>query len=135
MPQLRLNEVRELNEAFVDCRNVKEIDTSGWNVGTLGQMYKAFSNTGLVENPQLDTSNVYRLDSLFESCTSLKRVKNLNTGKATSLEKIFGGCYYIVSVDELDASSVNSSSYSYVSPIYSCYLLRYFGGLKGIKYS
>ena len=135
MPKLRLNEVRELNEAFVDCRNVKEIDTSGWNTENLGHLTKAFYNTGFVENPQLDTSNVKYLDSAFEYCLGLKRVKNLNTSKAVSLSKLFANCYYLVSVDELDASSVSSSLYSYSSPIYYCYKLRHFGGLKGMRYS
>lgn len=132
---MRLNKVTELNETFLDCRNVKEIDVSGWNTENLSQMYKTFYNTGLVENPQLDTSNVYRFESLFDSCSNLKRVKNLNTSKATSLDKLFAYCYYLESVDELDASSVNYSSSTYNSPVYYCYLLRHFGGLKGIKYS
>lgn len=83
----------------------------------------------------MDTSNVIYMSGTFESCTGLKRVKNLNTGKVTSISTLFGGCYYLESVDELDASSVSSSISSYSSPLYHCYLLRNFGGLKGMKQS
>ena len=135
MPKLRLNKVTELNETFLDCRNVKEIDASEWNPENLSQMYRTFYNTGLVENPQLDTSNVYRFDGTFESCSNLKRIKNFNTSKATNIDKLFAYCYYLESVDELDASSINSSIYSYSSPFYFCYMVRHFGGLKGMKHS
>lgn len=78
------------------------------------------------------------MTSLFDGCSNLATIDfgTFDTSNNKSFRKIFASCQSLRSIPEMDASSSNQSltlvSYS---PIWNCYALRTFGGLKNIKNS
>lgn len=69
-------------------------------------LYK--NNTKLVYAPNIDTSNVTYMRSMFGDCASLISVPELDTSKVTNMNYMFGGCSKLTSVQSFDTSNVTS---------------------------
>lgn len=74
--------------------------------------------TSLETIPELDTSNVINMGSMFEGCTSLKTIPQLNmsnvTGSFNCIYNSFGNCSSLSneSLNNILASIVTATSYT-----------------------
>lgn len=73
------------------------------------------------------------MQNMFANCTNLTEIKDLDTSSATRIDSMFNSCSKLQTVSELDCSKLTFDNSSYSSPFNNCYLLRYFGGFKGLK--
>lgn len=92
-----------------------------------------FSRTVITTNPPLNTSKATTVQEMFGYCSNLTEVKDLDTSSATNIGSLCTYCPKLQSVSELDCSKVTSAISAYNAPFYYCYLLRNFGGFKGLK--
>lgn len=132
LPKLRLQNIVYMNQTFNKCYRLKEIDTSEWNTQNLkfaNGMFRYCSN--LAKQPIFDTSNVTDMSDMFNS-SSLKQIA-LDTPNVTNLSSAFSNCSKLQILSELSAEKLSSDGSSYGSPLYNCYVLRHFGGFKGLK--
>jgi surface protein len=84
--------------------------------------------TSLVSIPQLDTSNVTDMDYMFYNCYSLASIPQLDTAKVTNMDYMFQSCYSLVSIPQLDTTKVTNMS----SMFQNCYALTNVN-LKNVK--
>ena len=66
--------------------------------------------------PQLDTSNVINMNTMFSGCISLQAIPLLDTSKVTSMGSLFSYCYKLGSIPLLNTHNVNHM----YSMFYSC---------------
>ena len=85
---------------FTDCKNLQEIDLSGF-----------------------DLSNVTNMSYMFNKCTALKTVKfgKLNTSKVTTMREIFMQCENLTKFDQ--SGFVTSACTDMYCMFYDCYKL------------
>ena len=62
--------------------------------------------SSLTRVPELDTSNVTNLNYMFYGCSALTSLPELNTSKVTSMRNIFQSCSSLTEIPELDTSNV-----------------------------
>ena len=56
--------------------------------------------------PQLDTSNVTNMNSMFSGCENLISIPQLNTSNVTNMFGMFNGCKSLTTIPQLDTSNV-----------------------------
>ena len=79
-------------------------DTS--NVTTMSNMFERCSNLATI--PQLNTSNVTSMYSMFISCSNLATIPLLNTSKVNNMNSMFEQCSKLDTIPKLDTSNVTS---------------------------
>ena len=91
------------------------IDTS--NVNKMQDMFNGC--TGLQTVPLYDTSNVTDMLRMFNDCKSLKYVPLFNTSNVTNMENLFSNCSNLTSVPAFDTSKVPNmySMFSYCNSL------------------
>lgn len=77
------------------------------------------------EIPNIDTSSMTSMNSMFSSCTSLISIPELNTDKVTAMNYMFYACYALTTIPQLNASNVTNTDQMF----YSCSALTTLGGL------
>ena len=70
-----------------------------------------------------DTSNVTRMDSMFNNCVNLTSIPRLDTSKVTNMSSMFSYSNHLTSIPELDVSKVESFDYMF----YNCTSLTSIG--------
>ena len=77
-----------------------------WNPSNTSayRLYK--SNKKLVYAPNIDTSNVNNMNSMFNGCSRLTSVPAFNTIKVTDMYSMFNGCTSLTSVPAFNTSKV-----------------------------
>lgn len=75
-----------------------------------------FSNLLITEIPQLDTSNVTKMEYMFNSCKNLITIPLLNTKNVVTISNMFYGCTSLTIIPRLDTSNVTE----FVSTFYNC---------------
>ena len=77
-----------------------------WNTSNTSayRLYK--SNKKLVYAPNIDTSNVNNMNSMFNGCSRLTSVPAFNTSKVTDMYNMFNGCTSLTSVPAFNTSKV-----------------------------
>ena len=133
VPKLKFKDLQSGANMFNYCSKVTDIDTSEWNTSNLTDTQYMFYKTNVTTNPPLNTSKVTTMQNMFANCTNLTEIKDLDTSSATRIDSMFNSCSKLQTVSELDCSKLTSDNSSYSSPFNNCYLLRYFGGFKGLK--
>ena len=79
-------------------------------------MSSMFNNcTSLKEVPQLNTSNVTNMSSMFNNCTSLKEVPQFDTSKVTNMRYMFNNCTSLEEIPQFDISNVTDMRYMFQS--------------------
>ena len=58
--------------------------------------------------PQLDTSSVTNMESMFSKCSSLTTIPQLDTSSVTNMFFMFSGCTILTTIPQLDTSSVTN---------------------------
>ena len=83
----------------------------------------------LTSVPQLDTSNVSKMNSMFSGCVSLTSIPQLDTSNVTSMNQMFNGCSSLTSIPQLDTSNVIDVNRMFDN----CTALTTLGGFSGLK--
>ena len=114
---------------FKDCISLKRVNISNWNLNNVIRMSSMFQNCISLEEiifPDFNASELKYIDSLFNNCKSLTKVnitKFKNTYNLISMSYMFENC---ISLKEIDLSSFDISSISYIQNMFSgCTSLTY----------
>ena len=62
-----------------------------------------------------DTENVTNMNSMFQNCSNLTTIPQLNTSKVTNMYSIFDGCSKLTSIPQLDTSNVTNMNYMFIN--------------------
>lgn len=76
------------------------------NVTNMKGMFQSCTN--LTSIPQLDTSKVTYMNDMFYGCTNLTAIPQFNTSSVTNMSGTFYNCSNLTTVPELDVSSVTN---------------------------
>lgn len=82
----------------------------------------------IVYLPKIDTGNVTSMNKMFSGCYSLVSIPQLDTSSVTDMNGMFYYCYSLVSIPQLDTSSVTDMNYMF----YDCQSLATVN-LKNVK--
>ena len=85
-------------------KTIPEIDTS--DVTNMNSMFQGCTN--LVNVPLLNTANVTSMFSMFQDCSSLTTIPLLDTSKVTSMQSMFSGCTNLVNVPLLNTTKATT---------------------------
>ena len=92
---------------ILDCiKQIPLIDTS--EVTRMNNMFQ--DCTALTTIPQLDTSNVTSMSYMFNRCTALTTIPQLDTNKVTSMSNMFNGATVLTTIPLLNTSAVTNMS-------------------------
>lgn len=94
-----------------------EVETSGVDINdyylTSGS-YETIS--GYIKKiPQLDTSSVTNMNSMFNGCRNLISIPQLNTSNVTNMSNMFNNCKLITTIPLMDTSNVTYMAYMFAS--------------------
>ena len=67
----------------------------------------------LNELPQIDTSNVTNMNSMFYNCTNLTTIPQIDTSNVTNMNYMFGACTNLTTIPQLDTSNVTNMNYMF----------------------
>ena len=102
-----------------------QLDTS--NVKRMDHMFSSCAK--LTTIPQLDTSNVVNMDSMFYNCTNLTTIPQLDTSNVFRMSYMFGSCTNLTTIPQIDTSNVTIMDYTF----YNCSNLTTIPQLNGEK--
>ena len=102
-----------------------QLDTS--NVVRMDYMFSGCAN--LTTIPQLDTSNVVNMDYMFYNCSKLTTIPQLDTSNVFRMTYMFGSCTNLTTIPQLDTSNVTIMDYTF----YNCSKLTTIPQLNGEK--
>ena len=109
-------DVIDMYNMFYYCTNlitIPQIDTSN-----VTRMDYAFYGCNCLNEVQLiDTSNVVTMSYLFYNCHNLRTVAQLNTSNVTNMDCLFWGCNSLTSIPLLNTSNVRGM----YGMFYECY--------------
>lgn len=71
----------------------------------------------IITIPQLDTSKVTNMTSMFQGCKSLSSIPNLDTSKVTNMRTMFKECSKLITIPQLDTSNVTNMTSMFESCI------------------
>lgn len=87
----------KMNQMFYNCRNLTNLDLSGWstsNVTTMGTMFYSCSNLNKLDLSNFDTSNVTSMSSMFQGCANLTNLdlSSFDTSNVIDMGTMFFNC-------------------------------------------
>ena len=99
---------------FYQCplNELPQLDTS--NVKDMTSMFDGCKN--LTTIPQIDTSNVTRMNQMFYQCSNLTTIPQIDTSKVNSMTYMFGYCSNLTTIPQIDTSSLGNMAYMF----YNC---------------
>lgn len=113
---------------FEDCRSMRQLDLSGFDVSSVAMLSDVFRGCWALESVDItswSTSKATTLRSMFEDCGSLTRIEGLDrldTSSVTDMKNLFKGC---ASLESVDVSSFDTSSSTDISQMFrGCSSLR-----------
>ena len=114
---------------FYGCplNELPQLDTS--NVKDMTSMFDGCKN--LTTIPQIDTSNVTRMNQMFYHCSNLTTIPQIDTSKVNSMTYMFGYCSNLTTIPQIDTSKLENMAYMF----YSCTNLTTIPQLNGEKIS
>ena len=87
-----------------------------WNPSNTSAYLLFQSDKKLVYAPNIDTSNVNKMQDMFNGCTSLTTVPEYNTSNVTNMLRMFYNCANLQTVPAFNTSRVTSMEYMF----YNC---------------
>ena len=98
---IQLTKINELNQFFLGCQNITEIDLSNFSPISITSMNGMFENCFSlisINFGNLNTSKLERLESMFKNCKSLKSLNlpYFNLANVNSMYEAFYGCNNLV---------------------------------------
>lgn len=104
---------------FQYCRGLVAIPHFGLSSSNTSFSYMFEGCTSLVAIPQLNTSNGTNFSYMFSGCYSLISIPQLDTSAGTSFTHMFENCYSLSAIPQLDTSAGTGFSYMFKA----CYSL------------
>lgn len=93
-------------------RKLKYFTWDGENACT--NMYSMFNNcSSLIAVPNLDTQNVTDMSSMFSYCHSLMAAPSMDTKQVTSMYSMFKDCYSLMAAPNMDTHNVNNMRFMF----------------------
>ena len=94
-----------------------EVETSGVDINDYYLTSGGYETIGgyIKKIPQLDTSNVTNMNSMFSGCRNLISIPQLNTSNVTNMSNMFNGCKLITTIPLMDTSNVTYMAYMFAS--------------------
>ena len=110
VPSLDFTGRTSMYDLFRKCKSLKYIGniTGTENATDTNFMFDGCSS--LTTIPQMDTSSVSSMEYMFRDCASLTTVPQLNTSSVSSMRGMFDGCSSLTTVPQLDTSSATNLS-------------------------
>ena len=114
---LDLSNCNNVDGMFYNCRKLKSIDVSSWNMSNIASLFSMFhfceSLTSL-DVSNWDVSNCKDFTQCFRDCDNLTNldVSNWNVTKAVNLSSIFYGCSNLNSIDVSKWNVSNCSDFA-----------------------
>ena len=84
-----------------------------------------FANCLLNELPQIDTSSVTNMSSMFSNCVHLATIPQLDTSSVTNMTYMFSDCARLATIPQLDGGKLTSVAYI----LNNCKSLENFNGI------
>ena len=84
--------------------NIPELNTS--NVTNMSSMFAQCDN--LTSIPNFNTNNVTNMSNMFAYCTNLANIPDFNTSNVTNMTSMFDYCTNLTTVPQLDTSNVTN---------------------------
>lgn len=106
------------------CQNLVTVDTTGWNVSNVNNIYTMFINaqalTNIIGIEDWNVSNVKTMISVFHTCKSLTNLdlSKWNVENVTTIWWLFNGCTTLQTLDLSNWNLVNCIDYS--EPFKNC---------------
>ena len=117
------NGIKFTNSTFTEIPQIFDFS----DVTDMKYMFQYCSN--LTTLPEMDTSKVTTMENLFRNCTSLINISEIDTSNVTSMRYMFANCSSLTTVPEMDVSNVANIDYIFSS----CPSLTDLGGFIGLK--
>lgn len=119
------NGLKFTNSTFTEIPQIFDFS----DVTDMKYMFQYCSN--LTTLPEMDTSKVTTMENMFRNCTSLINISKIDTSNVTSMRYMFANCPSLTTVPEMDVSNVADINYIFsYSPS-----LTDLGGFIGLKLS
>ena len=87
------------------------------NVTNMKSMFQGCSS--LTTIPQLNTIKVTNMSSMFHKCSNLTTIPQLDTNLVIDMNNMFNGCYNLTTIPQLDTTNVTNM----MGVFYNCYKL------------
>ncbi|MGH1756471.1 BspA family leucine-rich repeat surface protein [Enterococcus hirae] len=118
-----LDSVRKMENVFLNCTLLKNVDVSRWNlkqVSSLAQLFSNCNNLQKLDTSSWDTSNITNLYCTFQNCVNLANidVSNWNVAKVTNVTNLFTDCRSINTLDMSNwhfSNTINLDGWFYTS--------------------
>lgn len=112
---LKTDLVTNMRGMFQECRNVKHLNLSHWNVSNVTNMCFMFYNCKQLDTlilPQWDISNVTTLAFMFGKCIQLKTldISHWNVSNALNMDYMFYNCKAVGQMKKGELSSWKRNS-------------------------
>lgn len=117
------NEIKLTNSTFTEIPQIFDFS----DVTDMKYMFQYCSN--LTTIPEMDTSKVTTMDSMFRNCSSLINIPPMNTSNVTIMKYMFQNCSNLTTVPEMDTSKVTTMD----GMFRNCSSLTDLGGFIGLK--
>ena len=109
--RLSTNNVKNMNEMFSGCSQIKSLDLSKFNTSKVENMsgiFKKMTSLEILNLSTFDTKNVVNMEGMFDSCSSLKELdlSSFNIENVIKIDNMFSNC---INLESLDLSSFNLS--------------------------
>ena len=118
---------------FLECSSLKKIEFFNIDTSEVYYMDSIFDGCESLEYIDLspfDTSYVTKMNNMFNRCHKLKEIKginNFNTSKVVFMEEMFKECYEL---ETLDLTNFNSENISYMRCMFKdCHKLKEVKGI------
>ena len=107
-----LSNCTNYQEMFYVCSRLQTVSNVTFGApGTGSSVYRMFNGcTSLDALPEIDLSNVSRVDSYAGSCLNVTHIPAINAGNATLWTSAFTSCLNVVTVTSFDTSSATNLS-------------------------
>ena len=154
LENLNTTNVTDMSHMFRDCRNLVNLDVSGFKTDNVTNMWYMFCNCSALQSLDVsgfNTENVTNIGGMFSLCSSLVSidVSGFKTDKVTKMSQMFESCSSLTSLDvsgfntanvtdmddmflncdnlkSLDLGNFNTSQVEYMSRMfYGCSALEY----------
>jgi surface protein len=122
-----LSKTTDMENFTWQCTKLTTVDTTGWNVSNVNNLYTMFINaqalTNIIGIEDWDVTNVKTLISVFHTCKSLTNLdlSKWNVKNVTTIWWLFNGC---ITLQSLNLSNWNlASCIDYTDPFKNCSVL------------
>ena len=120
---LSTNNVKNMNEMFSGCSQIKSLDLSNFDTSKVENMsgiFKKMTSLEILNLSSFDTKNVVNMEEMFDSCSSLKELdlSSFNIENVTKIDNMFSNCINLESLD-LSSFDLNNTKANISEEIFS----------------